>query len=168
MERSVEEQKYNRKYVKMRLRDLRFIYSYYKTLSENIDNSRGMIARYESTGGGSSGFTSDYTARAAMLLASAEPSKVLDLKWVMCVEKVYKRGIKPYINDNNENLWSKSRRSSVSFLIYYKVFHGYTFDRILDLYYKLKGKTMSRRRIYEIWDNTLDDIIIQAYEDGLL
>ena len=144
-------------------------YAHYLNRDERALPSTGMIPAYAEVTSGRTNRTSDFTAMHAINLANLAPEKLDALRWIDCAWRVFMRGTAPILNERADSLNADVRRrlATVSYVLYYKAFLGYTFTRIAQLPMPNGGK-VSRQRVHQFWSIAVRDVAIEAMRDGLI
>ena len=60
---------------------------------------------------------------------------------------------------------SGRRRATVSYVLYYKAFLGYTFERIASMGMPHGGK-VSRQRVHDFFEQAVQDVAMEARKEG--
>lgn len=129
--------------------------------------SAGMVPNYSPSVGGRTNRTSDFTSMHGIRLANMPADKIESLKWIDCAWKVFLRGTSAYLARENIPINTRRKRATISYVLYYKAFLGYTFKRISQMDMPNRGK-VSRQRIHEFWKEAVRAVAREAIREGLL
>jgi len=141
--------------------------TYFMSGSTEDISTPGMTASYALVTSGKTNRTSDHTAGSAIRLANLSPEKKLSLRWVDCAWRVYVRGTAPVLAMHNHSLNERRVLAAISYILYYKAFLGYTFDRIATYGLPNRGK-VSRQRVHEFWNRAVIEVAKEARKEGLV
>lgn len=154
--------------VRERLLYLHNEYRHYMNQDERALPSTGMVPAYAEVTSGRTNRTSDFTAMHAVNLANLTPERLDALKWIDCAWRVFMRGTAPILNERTDcELDQRRRLATVSYVLYYKAFLGYTFTRLSELPMPNGGR-VSRQRVHQFWSMAVCDVAIEAMRDGLI
>lgn len=153
--------------VNERLKSMYVDYERYSKMNPIDIGSNGMIAGYSLTGGGRSGKITDLTASTAIRIMSVPPEVRLRIQWLEVTMRIYQRGISEALNHSRISHNERMRRATISYLLYYRAFRGYTMQRIIDMPLPSGGKP-GRGRIYEMWNLAVENVGCEAKKEGLL
>ena len=150
-----------------RLKYMHCEYRYYHNCDEREISSVGMVLAYGKTVVGRTNRTSDATAMNAMRLANISKDRLESLKWMDCAWRVFLRGSAFALDRDKLGMHERRRRSTVSYVLYYKAFLGYTFDRIASMGMPHGGR-VSRQRVYDFFEQAVQDVAMEARKEGLV
>lgn len=147
-------------------------YRHYMNRDDRDIPSTGMVPSYSLVSSGRTNRTSDFTAMFAINLTNLTPERLNALKWIDCAWRVFARSTKPSLNNLGEGVCStalnaRRRLATISYVLYYKAFLGYTFTRIAELPMPHGGK-VSRQRVHQFWSMAVNAVAIEAMRDGLI
>lgn len=142
-------------------------YRHYMNNDPREISSAGMVPSYSPSVGGRTNRTSDFTAMCGIKLANIPAKKLESLKWIDCAWRVFLRGTTAYLARENVPINTRRKRATISYVLYYKAFLGYTFKRIAEMEMPNRGK-VSRQRVYEFWKEAVAAVAREAIREGLL
>ena len=142
-------------------------YAYFMSSGAEDISTTGMTASYARVTSGRTNRTSDLTACSAIRLANLSPGKKLSLRWVDCAWRVYVRGTSPVLAMHNYTLNERRVLATISYVLYYKAFLGYTLDCIA-AHGLFKRGPVSKQRIYEFWNRAVIEVAKEARKEGLV
>lgn len=152
---------------KERLQYLHCEYAYFMKCDSRSIPSTGMTASYALVNSGNTNRCSDFTAAHAIRLANLSPEKITSLRWIDCAWRVFVRGTSPVLNMNKYTINERRVLAATSYVLYYKAFLGYTFDRIATLGLPSR-RAVSRQRVYEFWQRAILEVALEARKEGLV
>lgn len=150
-----------------RLKYMHCEYRHYLNCDEREISSTGMVLVYGKTAVGCTNRTSDVTAMNAMRLANIPKDRLESLKWMDCAWRVFLRGSVSALDRDKPGMHERRRRATVSYVLYYKAFLGYTFERIASMGMPHGGK-VSRQRVYDFFEQAVQDVAMEARKEGLV
>lgn len=150
-----------------RLKYMHCEYRHYLNCDEREISSIGMVLVYGKTAVGRTNRTSDATAMNAMRLANIPKDRLESLKWMDCAWRVFLRGSVSALDRDKPGMHERRRRATVSYVLYYKAFLGYTFERIASMGMPHGGK-VSRQRVYDFFEQAVQDVAMEARKEGLV
>lgn len=141
-------------------------YRYYMNNGVGEIPSTGTVANYTQVSGRTNR-TSDFTAMIGVKLASLSPEKVESLRWIECAWRVFMRGSVIGLNREKQTLPHRRRLATISYVLYYRAFLGYTLQRIADMGMP-HGGTVSKQRVFDYWRGAIVEVAREAQKAGLL
>lgn len=129
--------------------------------------STGMVPAYAMVSSGRTNRTNDLTAMHGTMLASIPPEKLESLRWMDCAWRVFLRGTQPILAKEKPKINMRRNRAAVAYVLYYKAFLGYTFQRIAAMGMP-SGRKVSRQRIHDYWELAIQEVAEEACRDGLI
>lgn len=150
-----------------RLKYMHCEYRHYLNCDEREISSAGMVLAYGKTAVGRTNRTSDATAMNAMRLANIPKDRLESLKWMDCAWRVFLRGSVSALDRDKPGMHERRRRATVSYVLYYKAFLGYTFERIASMGMPHGGK-VSRQRVCDFFEQAVHDVAMEARREGLV
>lgn len=142
-------------------------YKHYMNGDVRDISSAGLVPSYSLVTSGRTNCTSDMTAMQGIALANTPPEKLESLKWMDCAWRVFMRGSAPVLATKKLKINERRNRSTVSYVLYYKAFLGYTFQRIADMGLP-SGAKVSTQRIHDYWKLAIEEVAKEARKDGLI
>ena len=150
-----------------RLKYMHCEYKHYMNNDVRDISSAGLVPSYSLVSSGPTNRTSDLTAMQGIALANISPEKIESLKWMDCAWRVFMRGTSPVLAQKKLKINERRNRSTVSYVLYYKAFLGYTFRRIAEMGLP-SGAKVSIQRIHDFWKLAIEEVAIEARKDGLV
>lgn len=150
-----------------RLKYMHCEYRHYLNCDEREISSAGMVLAYGKTVVGRTNRISDSTAMNAMRLANISKDRLESLKWIDCAWRVFMRGSVSALDRDKPGMYECRRRATVSYVLYYKAFLGYTFERIASMGMPHRG-IVSRQRIHDFFEQAVQDVAMEARKEGLV
>lgn len=150
-----------------RLKYLHCEYKHYMNGDARELSSAGLVPSYSLVTSGRTNRTSDLTAMQGISLANITPEKIESLKWMDCAWRVFMRGTSPVLAKQNLKINERRNRSTVSYVLYYKAFLGYTFQRIAEMGLP-SGAKVSTQRVHDYWKLAIEQVAIEARKEGLV
>lgn len=154
-------------YVRERLLHMHCEYTHYMNCDEREITSSGMVAGYGSIGGGRTNRISDLAAMTAIRRANIPRDRLIALEWIDCAWRVFCRGTAQTLSEGHLRPSERQRRATVSYVLYYKAFLGYTFQRIAEMGVPSR-RPVSRQRIHDFWNMAVEEVGDEAKKAGLL
>lgn len=142
-------------------------YKHYMNGDVRDISSAGLVPSYSLVTSGRTNRTSDMTAMQGIALANTPPEKLESLKWMDCAWRVFMRGSAPVLATKKLKINERRNRSTVSYVLYYKAFLGYTFQRIADMGLP-SGANVSAQRIHDYWKLAIEEVAKEARKEGLV
>lgn len=152
---------------KERLLYLHCEYRYFLNSDSRDISSAGMTASYAAVSSGKTNRCSDFTASQGIRLANLSPEKIESLRWIDCAWRVYVRGTSPVLCMHKYSINERRILAATSYVLYYKAFLGYTFDRIATMGLPKRG-AVSRQRVHEFWNRAVHEVALEARKEGLV
>lgn len=153
--------------VRERLRYMHCEYRHYMNCDEREIGSNGLVATYKQASGGRTNRTSDMTAMAGMRRANIPQERLKSLRWIDCAWRVFIGGSAATLRCEAPSVTERQRRATISYVLYYKAFLGYTFARIAEMPMP-SGRCVSRQRIHDFWEAAIVAVGEEAKREGLL
>ena len=150
-----------------RLQYLHCEYSYFLKCDSREISSAGTTASYSLVNSGKTNRCSDFTASHAIRLANLSPQKIASLRWIDCAWRVFVKGTAPVLNMNHYTVTERRVLDATSYVLYYKAFLGYTFERIAVLGLPSR-RAVSRQRVHEFWQRAILEVALEARKEGLV
>lgn len=150
-----------------RLKYMHCEYRHYLNCDEREISSAGMVIAYGRSAVGRTNRTSDVTAMNALRLANISKDRLESLRWIDCAWRVFMRGSAFALDRDKPGMHERRRRVTVSYVLYYKAFLGYTFDRIASMGMPHGGK-VSRQRVRDFFEQAVQDVAMEARKEGLV
>lgn len=152
---------------KQRLLYMHCEYRHYMNCDAREIPSTGMVQGYSQVVSGRTNRTCDFTAMHGMSLANIPLDKLESLRWIDCAWRVFQRGTSYALSKEKPKLNVRRNRAAVAYVLYYKAFLGYTFERIAGMGLP-SGAKVSRQRIHDYWELAVQEVAEEARKEGLI
>ena len=150
-----------------RLKYMHCEYRHYLNVDEREITSAGMVQSYGQIVVNRTNRIGDATATNALRLANIPKDRLESLKWMDCAWRVFLRGSVSALDRDKPGMHERRRRATVSYVLYYKAFLGYTFERIASMGMPHGGK-VSRQRVRDFFEQAVQDVAMEARKEGLV